>query len=884
VRGFGLLSISIVPGPRRRGAAPHALTRAFAVTIVALATSVGAAGPALQERSLPDTLAEGFRRLDARQLDEAAALFTDARQRAADAQDSRDEAVARRGLGRVLLERRQFERALAELSEALRLAEAAGDRGEVGRTLASRGLVFTNTGDWPRMEEAYESAIAALGEAGAFRDQAAAMRGLNYSPRMPWDQRERRIERAVEILAREPDTRTEGLLLHQWGDILFNQGRYALAVEKLRQALPRLRAANDRSSLARLLTSVGRTYRVHGLWDDAMAQYREALRIQTALGDLAGASQSENATATALERSGRHRAALRHAVRALALAERDGVPTQIAFLRMNLAMSYNRVGEPKRALPLLAPDPALNRFDESLRWWILSKAHLQLGQGQTALADAERAVAAARDAGDPERVANSLEIRAESHLALGDLETAYRDDAEALGIVEKMRTNLSPEDRFRQNFSDAMNEFFTSSIHVLTRLGRHAEALDVAEQARARAFLDLLASRDVTSASAQGARDAERRRLIAAGPIAHDAMRAALRGLHSTLLAYWVAPDGAHVWVIGPDGVVHGRGLTVTAYRLRSLIDAMTKAGQRQGDGAKADPARVLYDELVKPIASWLPARSGSLLTVVPHGPLFALPFAALRDAEGRYFVERYAVHFVTSLSVLGQTSVRSASPATGEALLVADPTLDRALMAREGLAPLKGARAEVTAIAKGLAPQAVSVLTGPAATEAAVKRDAPSARILHFATHAVVSDSGPLDSFLALAAGDGEDGRVTSAEVYEWKLDAELVVLSACRTSRGRISGDGVIGLSRAFAYAGAPSLLGTVWDAPDEIAGRLLPAFYAEWRRSGDRARALRAAQLGLIENLRAGQVVVQTKAGSVTLQERPALWAPFVLLGAP
>ena len=87
----------------------------------------------------------------------------------------------------------------------------------------------------------------------------------------------------------------------------------------------------------------------------------------------------------------------------------------------------------------------------------------------------------------------------------------------------------------------------------------------------------------------------------------------------------------------------------------------------------------------------------------------------------------------------------------------MADPAVDRALMAREGLAPLKAARAEAAAIANGLAPQPVSVLTGAAATEAAVKRGAPSARILHFATHAVVSDAGPLDSFLALAAGDGK-------------------------------------------------------------------------------------------------------------------------------
>jgi CHAT domain-containing protein len=155
---------------------------------------------------------------------------------------------------------------------------------------------------------------------------------------------------------------------------------------------------------------------------------------------------------------------------------------------------------------------------------------------------------------------------------------------------------------------------------------------------------------------------------------------------------------------------------------------------------------------------------------------------------------------------------------------------------------------------------------------------------VVHFATHAVVSDTRPLESFLALAPGDGSDGRLTSAEIYGWHLAADLVVLSACRTARGRVNGDGVIGLSRAFAYAGTPSLIASVWDAPDQTSRELFPTFYAEWQRTGDRAGALRTAQLALIRRLRAGEISVSTPAGPVTLQERPALWAPFVLLGEP
>ncbi len=821
--------------PRHR-----ALTRAFVFGFLGFLIVAGSTARAFQERTLTDKLAEGFRAVDAR----------------------------------------QFDRALQEFAEALRLAEANGARLEIGRALQGRGLAFFYKADWPQMEEAYTAAAAAFESAGAFREQADTMRSLTFSGRLSWEERELLVERGLAALSRAPDPTTEGRLLHQLGDILFNQGRYGRSLEKLRQALPLLQAPKDQASFARLLTSMGRSYRFHGLPDEAIRQYRLALDTQVALGDLSGAAQSENAIAVALAGSGRQRDALRHSVQALALAERAGVARQIAFLRTNLADSYVKLGEPRRALPLLAPDQAGLPSEEPVRLLTLARAHLRLKQPSAALAEAEEAVAAARAVGDPEKIAHSLGVRADCQLSLGHVEAAYRDNAEALAVVEQMRANLAPEDRFRQNFSDTIGAFVTSTIHVLTRLGRHAEALDVSERARARAFLDLLASRDVAVASASDAREAEQRRLIAAGPMSHDAMRVSLAGLRSTLVSYWIAPDEAYVWVMSADGIVHGRRLELTANRARSLIDAMAEAGgpPRQD---QVDPARVLYEQLIAPIHAWLPAVAGSLLTIVPHGPLFRLPFAALRDSTGRYLVERHALHYVTSMSVLDQTNPRVQGSGDRSALLVADPAVDRT---RDGLPRLMGARAEVAAIARGLAPRTVSVLTGGAATEAAVKQAAPSARILHFATHAVVSDAGPLDSFLALTAGAGEDGRVTSAEVYEWKLDAELVVLSACRTARGRISGDGVIGLSRAFAYAGAPSLMATVWDAPDETASILLPAFYAAWRRSGSRAGALRSAQLEIIRRLRAGEIVVRTPAGSVTLQERPALWAPFVLLGAP
>ena len=93
---------------------------------------------------------------------------------------------------------------------------------------------------------------------------------------------------------------------------------------------------------------------------------------------------------------------------------------------------------------------------------------------------------------------------------------------------------------------------------------------------------------------------------------------------------------------------------------------------------------------------------------------------------------------------------------------------------------------------------------------------------MLHFATHAIVSDDEPLSSFLALAASGDDDGPLTAQEIYALHLDADLVVLSACRSGGGRVTGDGIATFARAFIYAGTPSIVASVWDVADEPTSR--------------------------------------------------------------
>jgi CHAT domain-containing protein len=372
--------------------------------------------------------------------------------------------------------------------------------------------------------------------------------------------------------------------------------------------------------------------------------------------------------------------------------------------------------------------------------------------------------------------------------------------------------------------------------------------------------------------------------------------------LQSTLVLYWVGDDHIYIWTVAADGAIHSAVTAMTAQKLAALVTAVTAFSLSADDattrptvttrGLQAVPIvmatqpawRELYDALIQPIASYLPAKTGARVTIVPHGALMAVPFAALRDRTGRYLIERYTIHEAPAGGLFAFTAqARKPDARTGNALLIADPTPTPRSAGEPALPRLPGAAIEVSAIAK-LMPGHATVLADAAATEPQVVDAIAHHTLLHFATHAVVRDSNPSASFLALGrpADRSASGELTPDKIYALRLDADLVVLSACRSGGGPPNGDGVAALARAFFYAGAPSVIVSVWDVADSPTNRLLPAFYRAWLDGADKASALRTAQLKLIADLRAGKVTVHTKLGDFVLPENPAFWAGFILLG--
>ncbi|MEH2069931.1 MAG: CHAT domain-containing protein [Nostoc sp.] len=287
------------------------------------------------------------------------------------------------------------------------------------------------------------------------------------------------------------------------------------------------------------------------------------------------------------------------------------------------------------------------------------------------------------------------------------------------------------------------------------------------------------------------------------------------------------------------------------------IIDVVEKVGENNSQSsanAKDRNLQQLYQLLIKPIAEDLPTQEDARVIFIPQHELFAVPFPALQDPKGRYLIEKHTIITAPSIQVLELThQQRQRVPSSAkDVLLVGNPIMPKAAMKLgdqpQQLPQLPGTEAEVKAIAPIFQ---AKPLIGKDATKLAILPILPKARIIHFATHGILDDLRGLGSAIALAPSGNDNGLLTAEEIFDLKLNAELVVISACNTGQGRITGDGVIGLSRSLMNAGVPSVIVSLWSVPDNSTTTLMTEFYQNLQQKKlDKARSLRKAMQTMIE----------------------------------
>lgn len=303
-----------------------------------------------------------------------------------------------------------------------------------------------------------------------------------------------------------------------------------------------------------------------------------------------------------------------------------------------------------------------------------------------------------------------------------------------------------------------------------------------------------------------------------------------------------------------------------------------TEESQQAADDATAERLSTemqqhAYDRLWQPIKQHLPNDPSQTVVIVPHADLFAVPFAALLSPDHVPVIESHTILTSGSIELyrlawqrrrgLGKFDVK-------DVLVVGNPEMPKYRFRPDKpaapLDPLPGSEREAKAIASmfGITP-----LLGGDASESSIKEKMLTAPVIHMATHGLLEADSIFTrnylSSMALAPDADSDGFLTVREVMEMELDAELAVLSACDSGRGEITGDGVVGLSRAYLSAGVPTVVVSLWPVSDQATAYMMVQFYGALAKGQSKAAALRTAILKTRE-----------QAGN------PRLWAPFTLYG--
>jgi CHAT domain-containing protein len=397
-------------------------------------------------------------------------------------------------------------------------------------------------------------------------------------------------------------------------------------------------------------------------------------------------------------------------------------------------------------------------------------------------------------------------------------------------------------------------------------------------------------------------------------------VQAEIEGDDAVLVEYVLGDEKSYLWVVDQHQVSSYE--LPQAQRIRNLVESFRKTlvpsplmerdsvidyqeKVRKQDQAYGVYARQLSKLLLGPIAQ---VRAKRVL-IVPDGSLQYLPFAALPvPAAGgdELLLNRYEVSILPSASLLGTLRKSNATrpPPTAAAVIFADPvfgpddprvvppptgdvrrtagpppalsTALRDMDASAHIARLPASREEANAIAQILGfrdPEAVHVALDFAASREYVLRDGLSRfRLVHFATHGVVDSRHPEMSGLILSLidrkGRKRDGYLRLGDIYKLKLSADLVVLSSCDSALGEdLESEGIIGLPRGFLYAGAKSVIASLWKVNDEATARLMSRLYARIHRGETPSSALRGAQLEMVRDPQ---------------WSKPYYWAAFVLQG--
>ena len=773
-----------------------------------------------------------------------------------------------------------FDDALKRYGEALEMFRAIKATASIADVLTNMGVVHERLGNYREALDHHREALQifrTLQSRGGVADAQNNI-GVVQMQLGNYDEALVCFHESLAIKRERVDRPRIAKTLHNLGLIQYCLGDHARAVGHFRDALAVHRKLRNQAGVAATLHGLGLSEWGRGDYEAAHRYITEAIELRRALRDRPGVARSLLSLGIVLSSLGKGDEALRWQNEALQLfrelGDRGG---RISAL---VSIGFERLGRGDDDEARIAFEGALALIGDApihdLRAraeWGLARVHLQQGstaraltlalRGATTVSNLSAGLAQVESAGARERFWRMFDVGYRAAARAGDAARLAEllERGQAVSLRESLQSRESLESAI---ISKELRESLAWARHTVRRAAaRYEKARGVNRKAG-------IAARKVL-------RDAESELIQVAQRVEREAKHAAAVTLSEpdaleTIQSYL---DPGEVLVYFALTTEEGVALVVRRDRSRVVtlgpakdIEAAVELLLSGEKHVRPEGVLALVDLLVKPLA--LGADVARVL-VSPMGRLGYLPLSML--------LPEYEVAYVPSGSAYGLLQAEVERAGTG-ILAFGDPDYaasgDEAAVrgrARSGrLARLPGSKREVESIEAE-----VALLRGQAKETGLQEhvRRRERWRAIHFACHGLVDPERPMLSALALTADKDNDGFLTALEIFRMKIPADLVVMSACETGKGKVyRTEGIVGLTRAFMFAGTPRVICSLWNVDDDATQALMTKFYALWNpKDGSHGKPP-------AEALKEAQAFVKGHKK----WEHPQYWAAWVLWGLP
>jgi CHAT domain-containing protein/tetratricopeptide (TPR) repeat protein len=786
--------------------------------------------------------------------------------------------------------------------------------GEYQRALGyhQRKLAFARELDWPGAEALALNNIASC--YSGLGEYQKALDGYTSS---------------LEIARKYNNRLQIGIALHNIGWVYASLGERRRALKFYKDALEVLRSTTDQWAVGNTLNNLAVTYAELGEFSNALTLHNEALVNRRAVSDASGEAKTLENIGKAYSKLDKREKARDHFERALAILRKAGEPKPLADTLRDLGDLYLDDRDYPRAATYLDEALAISRATQERRGEAEALARLgRLELDRRDFAAAHRRADEALSAFEAlRRSVVSPSLRASFFTSARevqeiDIESLVRLNAEHRGEGFDRAALVASERARARSLLEMLGESSLEIRHgVDAALLTRERQLEQLISAKAENQVRLL-SREHTAASVAAAAkeldgltteleqvqgriresSPQYTALMQPVPLELQDIQAKVLDVDTVMIEYALATKKSFLWVVTPSSLdlfeLPPRSeIESAARRVYDLLTARNQKIENESPAARATRIRTADEALGQAAAKasamlLAPAASriaGKRLLIVAEGVLQYLPFASLPDPGDSAvpLIVNHEVITAPSASVVAVLRRETAGrkPAEKSVAILADPVFsaeDARIVGREAqrsandlsgqeFVRLRFSRTEAEEIARLAAPAAtLKALDFDASRDTVLKPELGQYRILHIATHSLLNNEHPELSGVVLSlvdrAGRPQNGFLRLYDIYNLRLASDLVVLSACQTALGgEINGEGLIGLTRGFLYAGAPRVVATLWEIDDRTTAELMKRFYEGVLGRGERpAAALRSAQIAM------------WKSGV------PYYWAAFTLQG--